>query len=294
MTTTLTVNGTTHTVDGEIVPCKNGLHSSERPIDALRYARNGIVWRTRSSGTIVRGDDQIAASERAYLARLDATAILRDFARKCALDVIHLWDAPDVVRRFLETGDESLRDAARDAAWDARDAAWDAMDAAWDKNSGQIDAVKFAAFFDDKPGLKPFMTASTQKHIDGLKKLFTESALRAGEAPKVSMPGSHSSHPIMAALGIGSVLAGHVGRGMTEIAGALGAAPAFKLVERLMNDSFGRNLLAAAAVAKPGSPRMGRIMQTVATKFLPIAAGQEGAREAGPQPRQARPGGGLL
>ena len=108
--------GTTHTVDGEIVPCKNGLHSSERPIDALRYARSGIVWRTRSSGTIVRGDDQIAASERAYLARLDATAILRDFARKCALDVIHLWDAPDVVRRFLETGDESLRDAARDAA----------------------------------------------------------------------------------------------------------------------------------------------------------------------------------
>ena len=169
-----------------------------------------------------------------------------------------------------------------------------AMDAAWDKNSGQIDAVKFAAFFDDKPGLKPFMTASTQKHIDGLKKLFTESALRAGEAPKVSMPGSHSSHPIMAALGIGSVLAGHVGRGMTEIAGAVGAAPAFRLVERLMNDSFGRNLLAAAAVAKPGSPRMGRIMQTVATKFLPIAAGQEGAREAGPQPRQARPGGGLL
>jgi hypothetical protein len=38
------------------------------------------------------------------------------FIRRCALDVVHLWKASDVVRRFLETGDESLRDAARDSA----------------------------------------------------------------------------------------------------------------------------------------------------------------------------------
>jgi hypothetical protein len=60
-----------------------------------------------------------------------------EFARRCALDVAHLWDAPDVVRRFLETGDESLRyaawDAARATTWDvARDADWDAaLNAAW-------------------------------------------------------------------------------------------------------------------------------------------------------------------
>ena len=53
--------------------------------------------------------------------------------RRYALAVIHLWDAPDVVRRYLETGDESIRDAARAAA---RDAAWAAAwaatrDAAW-------------------------------------------------------------------------------------------------------------------------------------------------------------------
>jgi hypothetical protein len=29
--------------------------------------------------------------------------------------VIHLWDAPDVVRWYLETGDETIRDAAVDA-----------------------------------------------------------------------------------------------------------------------------------------------------------------------------------
>jgi hypothetical protein len=72
--------------------------------------------------------------------------LLREFARWCALQVIHLWNAPDVVREYLETGNEELRAAARAvagaAAWDAaRDvaravagdaagaAAWDA---AWD------------------------------------------------------------------------------------------------------------------------------------------------------------------
>jgi hypothetical protein len=54
---------------------------------------------------------------------------MRLFARRVALDVIHLWDAPPIVKEYLETGDESKRAAAwaaaRDAAWDAaRDAAW--------------------------------------------------------------------------------------------------------------------------------------------------------------------------
>ena len=57
---------------------------------------------------------------------------IRLFARQCALDVIHLWDAPQLVKKYLKTGDEKIRDAAWDAAWAAtRDAAWDAaMDAA--------------------------------------------------------------------------------------------------------------------------------------------------------------------
>ena len=67
-------------------------------------------------------------------------SFLPEFARWCALQVIHLWDAPPVVREFLETGKEELRDAARDtaraaasdAAWAAAsDAARAAMAAAW-------------------------------------------------------------------------------------------------------------------------------------------------------------------
>ena len=54
------------------------------------------------------------------------------FARWCSLRVVHLWDCPDVVMQYLETGDEELRDAAWNAAWDAWDAtAADAADAAW-------------------------------------------------------------------------------------------------------------------------------------------------------------------
>jgi len=48
------------------------------------------------------------------------------FARWCSLRVVHLWDCPDVVMQYLETGDEELRDAAWNAAWDA----WDATAAA--------------------------------------------------------------------------------------------------------------------------------------------------------------------
>lgn len=58
-------------------------------------------------------------------------AILNEVARWYALQVADLWDAPDVVRQYLETGDESLRDAVlstpRGVAWnEARDAARDA------------------------------------------------------------------------------------------------------------------------------------------------------------------------
>ena len=131
--------GRTHKVGGSIVPCRNGLHASVRPIDALRYASGAIVWRVELSGVIIPHDgDKFAASERKYIAGgIDVTDTLRHFARRCALDVIALWDAPAVVVRYLKTGDEKIRDAARAAAWAAaRDAAWDAAraaarDAAW-------------------------------------------------------------------------------------------------------------------------------------------------------------------
>ena len=116
--------------DGPIL-CERGLHASIRAFDALAYAPGPIVCRVEVSGKIVKGSDKLAGTERKVLWMADATDTLRVFSRWCALDVIHLWDAPEVVVKYLKTGDESLRDAARAAAWDA---AWDAArDAAIDR-----------------------------------------------------------------------------------------------------------------------------------------------------------------
>ena len=62
----------------------------------------------------------------------DATEFeMRRFARLAALDVAHLWDMPAIVRKYLETGDETKRAAAGAAAWAAAwDAAWAAALAA--------------------------------------------------------------------------------------------------------------------------------------------------------------------
>lgn len=129
--------GYVYEVERPIRLCSWGLHASINPLDALTYAPGPIVCRVRMSGEMIRDTDKLVATRREVLWMADATDILSEFARECALDVIHLWDAPVIVRRFLETGDEALRDAARDAARTAsrataeaaaRDAAWNAAE----------------------------------------------------------------------------------------------------------------------------------------------------------------------
>jgi hypothetical protein len=68
-------------------------------------------------GEIIKGDDKCVATRRRVISWIDGEEVMRKFARMCALDVVHLWDAPDVVVRYLKIGDESIRDAAWTAAW---------------------------------------------------------------------------------------------------------------------------------------------------------------------------------
>lgn len=135
---------------GRIRMCQSGLHYSRRLIDALTYAPGHTVCRVEIDALHEYVDDKGVARRRKILWRVDGKSLLRDFARRCALDVVRLWDAPDVVIRFLKTGDKSLRDAAWAAAWaaaraaarnTARNAAWAAAwaatshaarDVAWD------------------------------------------------------------------------------------------------------------------------------------------------------------------
>ena len=119
---------------GPLVMCESGYHASVRALDALDYAPGPWISLCEIDGTIEYGDDKLVATRRRALWCYDATEVLRLFARQCALDVAHLWEMPDVVRQYLETGDEAIRDAARAAALaDASAAAWDAASAAaWD------------------------------------------------------------------------------------------------------------------------------------------------------------------
>jgi hypothetical protein len=138
------IKGCTHKIKCEPVLCKSGLHASVRLIDALQYAESNVIWRVKLGGTIVHGQDKCAATERTYLERIKIENELFEFSRWAALQVIHLWSAPAIVREFLETGNDRLRAAAWDAAWDAaRDAARDAAGAA--ARDAASDAARAAA-----------------------------------------------------------------------------------------------------------------------------------------------------
>ena len=112
------VIGKTHKVKGEIIPCEHGLHLSKRMIDALSYAPGPVIYRVVGSGIIVpHGSpiDKYACSERTYVSGgIDVSDTLRLFARECAL-----WKPPEIVVKYLKTGEESIRAAAWAAAWDA-------------------------------------------------------------------------------------------------------------------------------------------------------------------------------
>ena len=114
--------------EGKIEMCQSGLHASKRVTDALDYAPGSVICRVECHKDIQHHSDKFVCRERKILWTYDAEKELLEYARRCAWRVIHLWDAPDVVRRYLKTGDESLRNAAwasaRNAAWaSARDAA---------------------------------------------------------------------------------------------------------------------------------------------------------------------------
>jgi hypothetical protein len=113
---------------GELKMCESGLHASLHPFDAMQYAPGNMLHLVELDGEIIKGDDKVVAQRRMIVASFDAEELLREFARTCALDVYDKWgnaktDPDGIVKRYLETGDESLRAAARAAADAARDAA---------------------------------------------------------------------------------------------------------------------------------------------------------------------------
>ncbi len=144
----LIVVGETLTVAGPIFMCGHGLHACARLLDALAYANGTVICEVALGADAYTEADKSVSSSRTCIAMTspeEGERILRNFARWCALDVAHLWDMPEDVRQYLETGDESVRSAAETTAWiaagaageaairsAARSAAWSAGEAAGD------------------------------------------------------------------------------------------------------------------------------------------------------------------
>jgi hypothetical protein len=103
-------------VEPPIILCKRGLHAALDPFDALQYAPGGTLCLVEVGGQIIQGVDKLVATERTIIKRIDATGLLRQFAREQAASVLHLWDAPAVVVHYLLTGEEEYRAAALGAA----------------------------------------------------------------------------------------------------------------------------------------------------------------------------------
>jgi hypothetical protein len=81
--------------EGPLKLCASGLHASKNILDALRYAPGSTICRVEVCGEIIHGDDKLVCTERTILWRVSGERILRKFARMCARDVLHLWDAPE-------------------------------------------------------------------------------------------------------------------------------------------------------------------------------------------------------
>jgi hypothetical protein len=110
------VVGETLSVKGDIIPCINGLHGSTDIFDALSYAPGNMICWCEFSGEIIHHPNKLAASHRTVLWMIDGESLLRKFACDEALRVLPN-DADPVIRQYLETQGETIRDAAWDAAW---------------------------------------------------------------------------------------------------------------------------------------------------------------------------------
>lgn len=113
------VVGKEYVFDGKPVMCDCGYHASRHVFDALQHAPGSVLSLVECRGVEDEDKEKLVCRSRAVIATIDATELLRAFARAEALRVVHLWDAPEIVVRYLKTGDEAIRDAARNAVRDA-------------------------------------------------------------------------------------------------------------------------------------------------------------------------------
>jgi hypothetical protein len=82
-----------------------GFQPREHPFDTLQSSPGSMLHKVKQEGNRLK-----------IMASINATELLREFARWCALQVVDKWDAPGMVHKYLETGDTSLREEVAKAA----------------------------------------------------------------------------------------------------------------------------------------------------------------------------------
>ena len=139
--TSLASIGVWQRIEGDIVICARGFHFSRLPSGALKYAPGDTLHLVECRTDVYEHPDKGVCRERRRLASMDATEMLRYYARMQALSVV--MSAPemdDVAYEWLFTGNSLLRSAAHSAA---RSAARSAADSAAD--SAAYSAARSAA-----------------------------------------------------------------------------------------------------------------------------------------------------
>lgn len=113
---------------GALQLCESGLHASREPFDALQYAPGSVLCLVECGGKIIESDDKFVCAERTIIARMEASEVLRYYARMQALSVIELYPngIDDAVFDYLMTGENAQAAAAARAADAAARAAWSA------------------------------------------------------------------------------------------------------------------------------------------------------------------------
>src|SRR3990167_3742405 len=103
-------------------PCKkgeSGLHASRNPFDALQYAPGDTLCLVEIADIVEDEADNLLCRKRKIIVRMDATEMLRYFARMQAVSCLAQWKyEPDqIILDWLMTGDPAAYDAARAAAY---------------------------------------------------------------------------------------------------------------------------------------------------------------------------------
>ena len=141
--------GEERNIEGELILCERGYHSSPSWYDALRYAPGSVACIVEVSEPVIKDEDKQVSRKRKLLAAENAEKVLRSWACDCTERALknsrttdeRSWNAITVARLYNEgkASQEQLaaaRAAARDAAWAAaRAAAYAARDAevVWQK-----------------------------------------------------------------------------------------------------------------------------------------------------------------